>query len=102
MAEGKRIVAQMDALLSTVRDKPRWHDTMAKVLTAIRLYLETHADAIREVDGRVIYSDGYRRFVVALTMPGRPAEEMSSAELAYATHVPRATIEDWLNSETTP
>ncbi len=83
-------------------DHMRWQDASAKILLAIRYYLETHADAVRKVNGRTVYSDGFRRFVVALAAPGKPAEGMPPAELAYATIVPQAILEDWLGSESGP
>ena len=97
-AEAKRIGNEWRALRRTVRDESRWREATAKLLTAIRYYLETHADAMRDVDGSCVYSDDFRRFVLALVHG--PGEGMSPAELAYATNVPQAILEDWLRSQT--
>ena len=103
VAIGKRTGDKLRALLPAVRDMARWQEATVKVTTAIRYYLEAHEDAARDTDGgSVVYSDGFRRFVVALVEEGKPGEGMSLAEFSFATSVPEAVLKDWLNSRTGP
>lgn len=101
-AQFKKVGDDLRAMEAAVPDHERWHDASLKILTAVRYYLETHADAVYAMDVRRTHSDGYRRFVTALAGPGRPGEGMPLAMLAWAAMVPQAVLAEWLNSQANP
>jgi len=98
----KKIGDQYRAVRAAVPDEKRWFDASIKIMTAVRYYLEAHADAIREVGGHRVYSDDFRRFVLALASDGRPGDGMPLAELAFSAMVPLAVLQGWLASPTDP
>lgn len=64
---------------------------------AVREYLSRHPGACYDRGERRIYSDDFRRFVLALTQVGQPGEGLTLAQLSHATGVPPGTLKDWLN-----
>src|SRR5579862_1713112 len=63
LAECRIIGDQYRALLAAGHDEARWGEATTKMMTAKCEYLKAHADAVRKVGGRLVYSDGYRRFM---------------------------------------
>jgi len=99
-AECRRIGAKYRALLASGFDVDRWQGATMRMLTAKCEYLKVHGDEGREVGGRPIFSDGYRRFILALVRG--PGEGMPLAGLAWATGVPAEILSEWLRSEASP
>lgn len=62
-------------------------------------YERVHPDVGRVVGRQPVYSDDYRRFLVALARG--PGEGMTLDELAYFLDVPAAMLNEWLSSGTT-
>jgi hypothetical protein len=96
MAECRKIGDEYRALLAAGHDEDRWQEATTKMMTAKCEYLKVHADAVRKVGDRLVYSDGYRRFMVALALG--PGEGMTLAELAWATGVPAKILSEWLEA----
>lgn len=67
-----------------------------EVLSATLDFLMDHAGAVCGQGERRIYSDGFRRFVIDLTAPGRPGAGLAIAALAENTRIPLGTLKDWL------
>jgi hypothetical protein len=99
-AKCRRIGKQYRALLAAGYDAERWDAATSKMLTAVCEYLRVHTDAIRDIAGQSVYSDGFRRFVLSLVRG--PGEGMNLAELAWATSVPAGILKEWLKAETSP
>lgn len=99
-AECRRVGAKYRALLASGFDVDRWQGATLRMLTARGEYLKVHGDAVREVGGQAIYSDGYRRFTLALVRG--PGEGMPLPGLAWATGVPVEILREWLRSEASP
>jgi hypothetical protein len=99
-AQARRIGDEYRALPAARHDDPRWCETTVRMLTAVIEYERVHADAHQSVGGKYSYSDGFRRFVMALVRG--LGEGMNPAELAWATSVPVGILTEWLKSETPP
>jgi hypothetical protein len=71
------------------------------VVVAVRDYLFRCSDpAVIGSGVNATYSDGFRRFVVGLTLPGQPAEGMGVWDLSDAVGVPVDVVIYWLRSIT--
>jgi transposase InsO family protein len=75
---------------------PLQTDAFTEVCRAVRDYLLDHPGATCGRGERRRYSDGFRRFVVALTAPGQPGEGLTCAELAEGAGLPLGTLKGWL------
>ena len=93
-AQCRVIGKQYRALLAAGHDVARWDEAGTKMLRATLEYLKVHPDAISKVGGRCVYSEGYRRFLIALARG--PGEGMTLAELAWFTDIPAKILNEWL------
>lgn len=73
-------------------------DRLLPVSIACFEYLGRHPGSFRIHHERRVYSDGFRRFVLALLNPGEPGEALSTEELSLASSVPLGTLKDWLRA----
>ena len=93
MAECHRIRDLMKAMKDTGQDRRHEPATM-QMLTAVNQYLRVYPDGQRILlDGRHVYSDGFRDFVLGLVQG--PGAGMSPLELSFATGVPTEILEEW-------
>lgn len=93
VAECHRIRDLMQAMKATGQDRRNDATTM-QMLTAVSEYLRVHPDGHRlHIDGGNVYSDDFRRFVLALARG--PGAGMTPLELSFATGVPLDVLEPW-------
>lgn len=102
-SQAYEMLHRLQALLPTVIGKPgrpeaqaSAHGNLLAVAVAVRAYIQAHPGAACGAGRRCTYSDDFRRFIVGLIAPGQPAEQMSIAELASTSGVPRGTLKAWL------
>ncbi|HXG36392.1 MAG TPA: hypothetical protein VNL15_05435, partial [Dehalococcoidia bacterium] len=72
--------------------RPPEESALVATMRAARDYILAHPGAACCAGERARYSDGFRRFVVALAAPGGPGEGLTSAQLADAAGVPPETL----------
>jgi len=70
-------------------------DAVLDCACRVRDFLADHPGAVAGRGERRRYSDGFRRFVLALAAPGEPAADLTAEQLAAATGVPLGTLKDW-------
>lgn len=97
LAAARQVGDQLDALLPTVHDMGQWQGDTVACLRAVIDYQDEHPDAVRNVGGRLVYSQDFSYFILWLVSPGQPGEYMSMPELAYATCVPEEVLREWLD-----
>lgn len=81
---------------------PAEETSVLAVMEACFDYAARHPGAVSVKTQRQRYSEGYRRFVVALTAPGGLAENLSAVDLARASRVPLGTLKNWLSPPPEP
>lgn len=69
--------------------------SVVPVYQAVQEYLYTHPGAVRRVDARFHYSDGFRHFILGLKEPGQPGAKLSIAQLAHTVGLPVETLREW-------
>ena len=73
-------------------------EAVSSVLNATVGFMMEHPGSSRIEDGRDIYTDEFRDFVLSMTGPGAPGEVLSDEDLARATHVPVGLLQEWVRA----
>lgn len=95
--EAHEMLERLHAVLPALVEKWQQEPPAEHVRRAVAGFVDYHPDAVRKVDGKCVYSDDFRDFVVELTAPGEVGEGMSPEEIALATGVPLELYQEWVH-----
>jgi hypothetical protein len=72
-------------------------DALVTLAKSVISFLKKHPGCCTKADGRSLYHDSFRRFVVGLFGPGGLAVDIPIGQVADAIDLPLGTLKDWLH-----
>lgn len=88
-----RLREVLPLLAEAERDPPS-----VRLRYAVAGFVDCHPDAVRDVDGKRVYSDDFRDFIAAIRDPGDMGDSVSPEEVALAAGIPQDLYEEWVRS----
>ncbi len=87
-----RLCEVLPILMEEIENAP----PAVRVRYAVAGFVDSYPDAVRDVDGKRVYSDDFRDFIAGIRDPGDMGDIVSPEEVALAAGVPLDLYEEWV------
>ena len=97
-AEAREVYRRLWEVLPALVEQSEREPPAVHLRHAVAGFVRSNPDAVRDVDGKRVYSDDYRDFIAAMRDPGELGDSVSPEEVALAAGIPLDLYEEWVRS----